>query len=79
VAAGTELAAAARAYAEKVLANGPLAIRSAKVAIHRGYEIAMGAALEAELNAEVDLFESADQREGMAAFVEKRKPAYTGR
>jgi enoyl-CoA hydratase/carnithine racemase len=59
--------------------HGPaLALRAAKVAIDRGLEmdLSSGLALETELFAA--LFGTRDKAEGMAAFVAKRKPDFTG-
>jgi len=60
--------------------TGPaLAVRAAKLAIDRGLELdlASGLAWESELFA--SLFATDDRAEGMAAFVEKRTPGFTGR
>ena len=60
-------------------AAGPAAaLRAAKLAIDGGLEIdiASGLALESHLFAA--LFATDDKREGMTAFVEKRKPTFTG-
>ena len=60
--------------------SGPAAaLRAAKMAIDGGLEmdIASGLAWESQLFAA--LFATEDKREGMAAFVEKRKPKFTGR
>jgi enoyl-CoA hydratase/carnithine racemase len=60
--------------------SGPaLALRAAKLAVDRGLEtdLASGLAWESELFA--PLFGTEDQKEGMAAFVAKRKPDFTGR
>ena len=69
----------ARATLERVAKKGPLAVRRAKEAIDRGAELELtdGNRVEQELFA--DLFETADRREGMTAFVEKRPPTFTGR
>jgi enoyl-CoA hydratase/carnithine racemase len=60
--------------------DGPgLALRAAKLAIDCGLEmdIASGLAWESQLFAA--LFATEDKREGMAAFIEKRRPDFTGR
>ncbi len=65
---------AARRYA-----GGPTAaLRAAKVAVNWGArgDFRTGMVMERELFA--DLFSTADQKEGMSAFVEKRKPEFSG-
>ena len=68
-----------REYAN-ALANGPtFAIGSIKLSVNTGIQLPLheGLAYERELTAR--LFQSEDAREGIAAFGEKRKPAYKGR
>ncbi len=57
----------------------PLAVRAIKQAVRKGQDTSLteGAALERQ--AFERLFDSADQREGMQAFLEKRRPVYTGK
>ncbi len=50
-----------------------------KRAVHSGAEMAFGDALAYERELQQQLFESQDAREGLAANVEKRKPAFEGR
>jgi enoyl-CoA hydratase len=68
----------ARAIAERVAANAPLAVRNAKAAlVQSGWLPDTDArAIEARFTAEV--ITSADAREGLAAFAEKRPPRFTG-
>ena len=72
VEAGLELAA-------RIAAQAPLAVAAAKEAIKAAAELPLSAGLEFERRAFFLLFGSDDQREGMAAFVEKRVPHWTGR
>jgi enoyl-CoA hydratase len=65
--------------AAKIASKGPLAIAQAKRVIERGADISIAVANELELQAFAGLFGSADQREGMGAFVEKRKAAFVGK
>ena len=58
---------------------GPLAIAEAKRVIHQGAELPLEAANQLEVEAFSGLFDTADQAEGMAAFVGKRAPAFTGK
>lgn len=62
--------------ANKILKKGPIAIRSAKDAIIVGAQLDIESALKYELNIFAPLFATKDQKEGMTAFAEKRKPAY---
>jgi enoyl-CoA hydratase/carnithine racemase len=60
----------------RTLAKSPLAVAQAKLAINRGGEMGSedGYAFEAETFA--TCFSGPDQKEGMHAFVEKRKPSF---
>jgi cyclohexa-1,5-dienecarbonyl-CoA hydratase len=70
-----EAVEAARGYA-----NGPrAALRAAKVAINWGVRVDLRTGVALEREAFCDLFTTEDQKEGMAAFVDKRKAAFTGR
>jgi len=68
-----------RDVAAKMLKNGPLAIAKAKRVIEAGADQDLRAANELERQAFGELFGSADQREGMKAFLEKRPAAFTGK
>lgn len=67
-----ELMDKVRAVATGIASKGPVAVRAAKAALAHGLDapLAVGNALEIEAFA--NLFDSADAREGMTAFVEKR-------
>jgi len=69
---------AARAMAERVLALGPLAVRLSKLALNASASMPLGAGLLYESTAQAITFESEDKAEGTRAFLEKRKPAFTG-
>ncbi|MCI0585960.1 MAG: enoyl-CoA hydratase-related protein [Planctomycetes bacterium] len=62
-----------------ILSRGPVAVRCALEAITRGLDVplAEGTAIEADLFAIVTTTQ--DMKEGMAAFLEKRKPRFAGR
>jgi enoyl-CoA hydratase/carnithine racemase len=74
-----ELMPTARRLAEKICANGPLAVRVTKELAWRGLEMSLdeGLRLYAALGALVRASE--DAREGPRAFAEKRPPLFKGR
>ncbi|NNF14803.1 MAG: crotonase [Gemmatimonadetes bacterium] len=57
----------------------PVSLRLAKDAIRAAFEMPMADGLEFEKERFLDAFASEDGREGVAAFVEKRKPDFKGR
>jgi enoyl-CoA hydratase len=69
----------ARAALERMAQKGPLAVRRAKEAIDRGADLELVDGLRIEREVFSDLFDTADRREGMKAFLEKRPPVFTGR
>lgn len=75
----SELIGTAREIAGKILSKGPFAIRTAKMAMNRGLDLDLSNACALEANAFAVGFATADRVEGMNAFVEKRKPAFTGK
>jgi enoyl-CoA hydratase len=78
VVALADLMAAAREMAERVLALGPLAVRLAKAALNASSQMPLGAGLAFESTAQAITFESRDKMEGTSAFLEKRRPRFTG-
>jgi enoyl-CoA hydratase len=79
IVAREEVMPAALALAAEIASLPPLAVRAAKEAVNRAYELSLEAGLEFERRNFFMLFASDDQKEGMAAFVEKRKPEWKGR
>jgi enoyl-CoA hydratase len=73
-----ELVAKARAAALRIAANGPLAVAEAKRVIQKGLDEDLDEGLALETAAFAGLFDTADQKEGMAAFVAKRPAAFKG-
>ena len=73
-----ELMAAARTMADRVLALGPLAVRLAKAAVNASTQMPVAAGLSYESLAQAITFESRDKMEGTSAFLEKRKPRFSG-
>jgi len=74
-----ETLGAALDLAREVASMPPLAVRAAKEAVNRAFERSLEAGLEFERRNFFLLFASEDQKEGMAAFVEKRRPQWKGR
>lgn len=74
-----ELAAAAMATLETIAQMGPQAIASCKAVLHRGADMPLSEANRLEREAFAALFATADQKEGMAAFLGKRPATFTGR
>jgi enoyl-CoA hydratase/carnithine racemase len=56
-----------------------VALRAAKLAIDGGLEMDLASGLAWETTLFAGLFATADRAEGMDAFVNKRKPSFTGR
>lgn len=77
--ADADLVAETRALCEALAEKAPLALAAAKASVNVGAEASFDVAMEYELQEFVRLFASDDQKEGMRAFLEKRKPVYTGR
>ena len=59
--------------------KAPVAVRTAKAMIRRGAEMPEAEAIAIEAEKWSDLFETADQKEGMRAFTENRKPVFQGK
>jgi enoyl-CoA hydratase len=64
--------------AQKIAEQGPLALAMAKKVINEGREKNLADACRLETEAFCSLFTTQDQKEGMKAFLEKRKPKFTG-
>jgi enoyl-CoA hydratase len=69
----------ALALAAKIATKSPVALRLAKEAVNAAYEMPLTAALAHERRLFFLLFATEDQKEGMAAFIEKREPEFKGR
>jgi enoyl-CoA hydratase len=74
-----ELLDKARAAALRIAANGPLAVAEAKRVIQQGWALPLEDAVALEGDAFAALFATADQREGMAAFLAKRNASFQGK
>jgi enoyl-CoA hydratase len=69
----------AKRVAHEIAAKGPVATRLAKEAVDRAYEGPLSLGLDYERRLLYLAFASDDAREGLNAFVEKRKPDFSGR
>ncbi len=74
----SELLEATIGIAQRIAANGPIAVRQAKQAIHRGMQMSLSDGLAFEIEAYNRLVSTEDRREGVLAFNEKRKPVFRG-
>lgn len=79
VVAANELLPTARAWAKKLAAKAPLALKYAKEAVNKSVDLSIedGIRLEAYLGGVLRATD--DRREGIAAVLEKRKPVFHGR
>ena len=65
--------------AEEIASRAPLAVQAAKKMINGSYERFLSEGLAQEKQVFYNLFGSEDQKEGMKAFIEKRKPEWKGK
>jgi len=71
--------AEAKKVATEIAAKSPVAIRLAKMAVNKAFEMGLGQGIDFERELFYLLFASDDKKEGMKAFLEKRKPDFRGR
>jgi enoyl-CoA hydratase/carnithine racemase len=69
----------ALSFANEIAARAPLALAAGKQAVLAAYELSLTDGLAAERELFYALFDSVDQKEGMRAFIEKRKPGWRGK
>ncbi len=74
-----ELLSTALGYLDDVARMGPMAVAEAKRVINDGTDLPLKEGLEMEKEAFCGLFDSADQKEGMQAFLTKRAPDFKGK
>lgn len=67
------------ALAEEIASRAPLAVRMAKDSVDAAFETTLTEGLKAERRNFYPLFSTEDQREGMKAFIEKRKANWKGK
>ena len=74
-----ELMTAVMTMAEKIASRAPIAVQLCKAGVNEGLDVDLesGMAYEAEIFGLC--FSTADQKEGMTAFVEKRQPTFEGK
>ena len=70
---------AALKLAEEIALRAPIAVRDAKKMINQSYERFLAGGLAEEKQVFYNLFATEDQKEGMKAFTEKRKPEWKGK
>lgn len=69
----------AKVLAQKILKNGPIAIRLVKSAINAGLNVPLEKGLAYEAETQGLAFATEDKNEGLEAFLEKRKPNFKGK
>ena len=74
-----ELLPEARKLAAQLVSKAPLALAQAKLAIHQGLNVDLESGLRLEAEAFAVTFSTEDRKEGMAAFLAKRPPAFRGK
>jgi enoyl-CoA hydratase len=74
-----ELMSATEQHARRIAELAPLAVASSKRALNRGFDADLAAACELEATAFGALFATEDAREGLAAFLAKRRATYQAR
>jgi enoyl-CoA hydratase len=76
---GSQLQVRARELAKKILRQGPLAARLAKLALNASARVDLDSGLLIETLSQALCYSSEDKQEGTSAFLEKRKAKFTGR
>ncbi len=74
-----ELLTAAKELAAKIISRGPVAVQLCKAAVNEGLDMDLESAQAYEAEVFGLCFATADQKEGMNAFVEKRPAKFTGK
>jgi enoyl-CoA hydratase len=74
-----QLQVRARELAKRILRQGPLAARLAKLSLNAAARVDLDSGLLIETLAQAICYASEDKLEGTTAFLEKRKPRFTGR
>lgn len=74
-----QLMVEAKNLATKIMSNGPIAVSMAKYVIDRAADLPLDTAISFETQLWSETFSTADQKEGMKAFLDKRKAKFTGK
>lgn len=69
----------AKRMAKEIAEKAPLALKAAKASVLKAFETSLSEGLKFERKSFYLLFSTEDQKEGMRAFLEKRKPKFIGR
>lgn len=69
----------AKKVANEIAARSPVAVRLAKMAVNKAFEMGLSNGIDFERELFYLLFASEDAKEGMKAFLEKRKPRFKGK
>ncbi len=69
----------AKKVAREIASKSPMSVKLAKMAVNKAFETGLAAGLDFERELFYLLFASEDAKEGMKAFLEKRKPAFKGK
>ena len=75
---GSELMARVRVVATSIAKSAPLAVRAVKLLALTNRDLSLQDSNTLERQAFASLFNTADQKEGMSAFLEKRPPRFQG-
>ena len=74
-----QLQSVALEVAQRVASRGPVALAAARQVVDQGWDLPLADGLRKEAAAFGRLFKSADQKEGMAAFLQKRPAKFLGK
>ena len=69
----------AKTWAKKLASKPPFSLQMAKAAVDKGLDLSLDAGMQIEHLAFASIFATEDQREGVNAFLEKRKPQFKGK
>jgi 2-(1,2-epoxy-1,2-dihydrophenyl)acetyl-CoA isomerase len=74
-----QLLARTRAWADEIATKAPLSLRHAKTAVMTALESDLGTTYSTEANLQLHCAKSQDAKEGISAFMEKRRPVFVGK